>query len=68
MGDPYMTPKPLEKNRRPPDNPATPGLPFDSVFAEEDVTEHSRGKQFHNEYVVFAKAQVYPEHVIWYTN
>jgi hypothetical protein len=71
MGDPYMTPGPLKGKRRPPNNPATPGLPYDSVFAEEEVTDNGQGggpgSQFHNEYVVFAKAQVYPEHVIWYT-
>ena len=69
MGHPYMTPGTLEGQRRPPNNPATPGLPHDSVFAEEGVTVNGPGPslQFHNEYVVFAKAQVYPEHVIWYT-
>eukprot|EP01047_Picozoa_sp_COSAG01_P039368 COSAG01_NODE_3249_length_6355_cov_4.524137_1_plen_798_part_00 len=71
MGDPYMTPGTLQGERRPPNNPATPGLPYDSVFAEESVTDNGQGggpgSQFHNEYVVFAKAQVYPEYVIWYT-
>jgi hypothetical protein len=67
MGDPYMTPGQLKGERRPPPNPATLGLPYDSVFAEEGVTNNGHGAQFHNEYVVFAKAQVYPEYVIWYT-
>ena len=66
MGDAYMT-LGTRGERLPPNNPATPGLPHDSVFAEEDVTDNGHGKQFHNEYVVFAKAQVYPEYVIWYT-
>jgi len=64
MGDPYMAEHSLQEGqRRPPNNPATPGLPYDSVFAEEGVTDNGRGpgSQFHNEYVVFAKAQVYPE-------
>jgi hypothetical protein len=69
MGDPYMTPGKLKGQRRPPNNPATPGLPYDSVFATEDVTDNGNGpgSQYHNEYVVFAGAQVYPEYVIWYT-
>lgn len=69
MGDPYLTQGTLRGQRRPPNNPATPGLPYDSVFAMEGVTDNGRGygSQFHNEYVVFAKAQVYPEYVIWYT-
>jgi hypothetical protein len=71
MGDPYRTPGSLQGQRRPPNNPATPGLPYDSVFAEEGVTDNGLGggpgSQFHNEYVVFSKAQVYPEYVIWYT-
>jgi hypothetical protein len=69
MGDPYMTPSTLSGDRRPPDNPATPGLPYDSVFAKEGFTDNGRGpgSQFHNEYVVFSNAQVYPEYVIWYT-
>jgi hypothetical protein len=71
MGDAYMTPGTLKGQRRPPNNPATPGLPYDSVFAEEGVTDNGHGgghgSQFHNEYVVFATAQVYPEYVIWYT-
>jgi hypothetical protein len=74
MGDPYMTPGALQGHRRPPNNPATPGLPYDSVFAQEDVTDNGLGRppgtpspQFHNEYVVFDRAQVYPEYIIWYT-
>jgi hypothetical protein len=68
MGDAYMTPGTRLRKRLPPNNPATPGLPYDSVFAEEGHTDRGRpGPQFHNEYVVFAKAQVYPEYVIWYT-
>ena len=69
MGDPFMTKKTLKGFRRPPNNRATSGLPFDSVFAEEGVTDNSQGpgSQFHNEYVVFKGAQVYVEYVIWYT-
>ncbi len=73
MGHPYMTPGRLQGQRRPPLNtagetvPAVKGLPYDSVFAEEGVTDNGVGLQFHNEFVVFEKAQVYPEYVIWYT-
>jgi serine/threonine protein kinase len=70
MGDPYMAQKPY-KGRRPPLNEATPGLPYDSIFAEENVTVNggpgNGGKQFHNEYVVFNGAQVYPEYAVFYT-
>ena len=65
-----MAQKPY-KGRRPPLNEATPGLPYDSIFAEENVTVNGRpgngGKQFHNEYVVFNGAQVYPEYAVFYT-
>ena len=69
MGDAYMTPGPLMGQRRPPNNPATPGFPYDSVFAKEGHTDNGQGpgSQFHNEYVVFNRAQVYPEYVIFYT-
>jgi GTP-binding protein EngB required for normal cell division len=59
--------------RRPPQNPATPAKPYDSVFVQEGVTQRSsppdpRRVQFHDEYVIFdAKAQVYPQWVVWYT-
>ena len=69
MGSPFMAKEPLEEIRRPPGNPATPGLPYDSVFAKEGfTTNHFSGKkQFHNEYVAFNGAQIYPEYVVWYT-
>ena len=67
MGSPFMAKEPLQGIRRPPDNPATPGLPYDSVFAKEGFTTNFNGKQFHNEYVVFSGAQIYPEYVVWYT-
>ena len=72
MGDPFMVKKPYS-GRRPPLNPRTPGLPYDSIFAQEGVTKHglasngNAGKQFHNEYVIFNKRQVYPEYAVWYT-
>ena len=44
---------------------ATPGLPHDSIFAEEQVARN--GQQVHNEYVVFRSNQVYPEFIIWYS-
>ena len=57
MGDPYITPGKLRKERRPPNNPATPGLPYDSVFAKEGITDRGQGpgSQFHDEYVVFKR-------------
>eukprot|EP01051_Picozoa_sp_SAG22_P016930 SAG22_NODE_2499_length_2508_cov_1.349938_2_plen_522_part_00 len=69
MGDPFMAKQTFKGERRPPNNKSTPGLPYDSVFAKEGVTDRGQGpgSQFHNEYVVFSKAQVYPEFVIWYT-
>ena len=51
--------------RRPPDNPSTPGQPYDSIFAEQGVGNH--GTQQHNEYVVFHGQQCYPEYIVWYT-
>ena len=70
MGDPYMAQEPY-KGRRPPLNEATPGLPYDSIFAEENVTVNggraNGGYQFHNEYVIFNGAQVYPEYAVFYT-
>ena len=70
MGDPNMATKP-HRGRRPPLNPRTPSLPYDSIFAEEELTVHglngNGGKQFHNEYVIFNKRQVYPEYAVWYT-
>ena len=51
--------------RRPIENPATPGAPYDSIFAEKDVA--NGGRQAHNEFVVFRHDQVYPEYIVWYT-
>eukprot|EP01045_Picozoa_sp_COSAG04_P008256 COSAG04_NODE_453_length_14110_cov_262.397473_11_plen_223_part_00 len=67
MGSPFMAKKRLQGIHRPPDNPATRGLPYDSVFAKEGFTTNFNGKQFHNEYVIFNGAQIYPEYVVWYT-
>eukprot|EP01045_Picozoa_sp_COSAG04_P003733 COSAG04_NODE_155_length_22379_cov_5.613707_1_plen_331_part_00 len=65
MGTPFLTERSHSRERRPPNNPKTPGRPFDSIFAETRVAH--AGQQQHNEYVVFAKNQVYPEFIIWYT-
>jgi len=67
MGSPFMATGPQQGIRRPPDNPALPGQPHDSVFAEEGVTDNGRGpgSQFHDEYVIFNGKQIYPEFVIW---
>jgi len=64
MGQPYCTSRTHSNERRPPDNPATPGRPFDSIFAEKGIA-HS-GSQQHNEYVVFDRLQVYPEFIVRY--
>ena len=65
MGFAFKTPRVHKGERRPPNNSATPGAPFDSIFAEAGVA--NGGKQLHNEYVVFRHDQVYPEYIIWYT-
>eukprot|EP01047_Picozoa_sp_COSAG01_P037637 COSAG01_NODE_3005_length_6731_cov_34.287394_3_plen_620_part_00 len=65
MGVPYHTKKMHKNERRPPDNAATPGRPFDSIFAATGVA--NGGKQKHNEFVVFSSAQVSPEFLIYYT-
>ena len=65
MGSPYCTSTQHNQQRRPPDNPATPGRPFDSIFTQHGVGRV--GQQQHNEYVVFDRHQVYPEYIVRYT-
>ena len=65
MGSPYLTNGTHSNERLPPDNPQTPGVPYDSIFAETGVAHG--GGQLHNEYVVFKSDQVYPELLIYYT-
>jgi serine/threonine protein kinase len=65
MGSPYCTSTCHNGQRRPPDNEATPGRPFDSIFAQHRVGRG--GQQQHNEYVVFDRHQVYPEYIVRYT-
>jgi hypothetical protein len=64
MGSPYCTSGQHPHERRPPENVATPGRPFDSIFAEAGIAKG--GQQAHNEYVVFDRCQVYPEYVVHY--
>ena len=64
MGIPYCTAAQHGNARRAPDNPATPGRPFDSIFAEHGIA--NSGKQHHNEFVVFDMSQVYPEFIVRY--
>jgi hypothetical protein len=64
MGIPFCTHAQHTNERRAPDNHATPGRPYDSIFAESGVAR--RGAQNHNEYVVFDRSQVYPEYVVHY--
>ena len=65
MGSAFSTPVTHQNERIPPPNPATPGEPFDSIFAMSGVA--NQGHQHHNEFVVFTQNQVYPEYIIWYT-
>jgi hypothetical protein len=65
MGAAHRTKTTHSGERRPPENPVTPGAPYDSIVAEGGVA--NGGAQKHNEYVVFAENQVYPEYIIWYT-
>ena len=65
MGSVYPTAKQHVDERRPPDNPDTPGRPFDAIFARAGTA--NGGVQKHNEYVVFASTQAYPEYLITYT-
>ena len=58
MGAPYLTNKQHKEERKPPGQ-------FNSIFAEKGVA--NSGSQFHNEYVIFEKNQVYPEYLVWYT-
>jgi hypothetical protein len=70
IGSPYCTSTSHNGQRRPPDNAATPGRPFDSIFAEHGISFPIAGrhhKQHHNEYVVFDRLQVYPEYIVRYT-
>mmetsp|Transcript_37746 Transcript_37746/g.94609 ORF Transcript_37746/g.94609 Transcript_37746/m.94609 type:complete len:461 (-) Transcript_37746:262-1644(-) len=62
MGWPFRTKSQHGQQRIPPDNTATPGRPFDSIFAEKGVAHG--GQQQHNEYVVFNSAQAYPEYLV----
>jgi hypothetical protein len=64
MGSPYCTSMLHNQPRRPPDNAATPGRPFDSIFAQHGIA--NGGQQHHNEYVVFDRQQVYPKFIVRY--
>ena len=35
MGDSYLTSRAHQNERTPPENPATPGMPHDGIFAEK---------------------------------
>ena len=65
LGIPYCTMTQHQQDRRAPDNPATPGRPYDSIFAEGRVAR--RGDQIHNEYVVFDSTQIYPDYIVNYS-
>ena len=62
---PFCTTAKHHHDRRAPDNPATAGRPYDSIFAERDKA--NGGQQKHNEYVVFDRTQIYPEYLVRYT-
>lgn len=67
MGEAHKATGTHSNARRPPPNPAASakGRPFDSIFAEKGVGHG--GSQGHNEYVVFARQQCYPEFLVYYT-
>jgi hypothetical protein len=65
LGIPFCTTAKHHHDRRAPDNPATAGRPYDSIFAERDKA--NGGQQKHNEYVVFDRTQIYPEYLVRYT-
>ncbi len=56
MGWPYLTKTSHSNTTRPPDNAATPGRPFDSIFAQSGVAR--AGQQVHHEFVMFEQHQV----------
>eukprot|EP01048_Picozoa_sp_COSAG05_P000575 COSAG05_NODE_16_length_35726_cov_813.577584_10_plen_67_part_00 len=65
MGSAFVTNRTHRNERRPPLNPALPGIPHDSIMAEAGVARG--GRQTSNEYVVFQPGQAYPEYIVWYT-
>jgi hypothetical protein len=65
MGSPFCTDRHHNNERRPPDNPKTPGRPYDSIFA--GTRKGNGGQQLHNEYVVFDDYQALPEFIVRYT-
>ena len=65
MGNQFDITTTHQNERRPPLNPATPGQPHDSIFAQTAIA--NGGTQQHNEFIVFRSNQVYPEFIIWYT-
>ena len=64
MGVPFCTKKTHQRARLPPDNDDTPGQPYDSIFAGNGIA--NSGSQYHNEYVIFDRSQVYPEYIVRY--
>ena len=64
MGWPCLIQTDNKGKRRPPPNPATPGRPFDSIFAESGVARG--GQQHHHEFVVFHSNQAYAEFLVYY--
>jgi serine/threonine protein kinase len=64
MGWPCLITTGNKSKRRPPSNPATPGRPFDSIFAETGVA--LGGQQQHHEFVVFHSNQAYAEFLVYY--
>ncbi len=65
MGSPYCTCTSHNGQLRPPDILDTPDRPFDSIFEQLGIGRDRQ--QQHNEYVVFDRLQVYPEHIVRYT-
>ena len=52
---------------QPPADPARPGAPYDTIFAENGVAPGpAGGGQIHNEYAVFRPEHAYPELILYY--
>ena len=62
LGAVHYTEQRLVSWRRPPVMPGTGGLLFDSVVANSGVAND--GRQFHREYIVYDRTQVYPEYLV----
>ena len=68
MGAAYQTVERKDRStigKRPPINPATPDVPYDTVFAQSGKA--SGGEQVHSEFVIFLANHAYPAWIVWYS-